>query len=254
MSRPPPSVSIIIPALNCAATLETCLSSIVNSTFRDYEIIVVDGQSSDRTQDIARHYAHQLLIPSTNRERGDARNHGIRAATGEILVFTDADNVMKPNTLSVIVDYLTRHPATVGKTRHRFRPRLARPIGERYLNSAPCAGRPPGRWPKTSHRGPGAAPARLVCPQRAFPELSGPTTRTAFWLPVHPRRLPGRPRHVDRHRLRPVEVGASRPRKSESGLKPCSPRTCAKMISESLPPLVPARLFRVPTQDGPPTP
>jgi hypothetical protein len=130
-----PSVSIIIPTLNCAATLEPCLSAIVNSTFRDYEIIVVDGQSTDRTLDIARQFAHQLLIPSSNRERGDARNHGIRAATGEILVFSDADNVMKPDTLSVIVDYLTRHPATVGKKRHRFRSRLARPIGERRLNT-----------------------------------------------------------------------------------------------------------------------
>jgi glycosyltransferase involved in cell wall biosynthesis len=110
MSRPPPILSIIIPTLNCAATLELCLSAIGKSTFQDYEIILVDGQSNDRTQDIARHYAHRLLIPSTNRERGDARNHGIRAATGEILVFTDADNVMKPDTLSIIVDYFSRHP------------------------------------------------------------------------------------------------------------------------------------------------
>jgi glycosyltransferase involved in cell wall biosynthesis len=93
-----PLVSVIIPSFNCEAVLEPCLSAIRNSTFKDYEIIVVDGQSVDRTQEIARRYANKLLVPPVNRERDDARNQGIQAAAGKILVFTDADNVMRSDT------------------------------------------------------------------------------------------------------------------------------------------------------------
>jgi glycosyltransferase involved in cell wall biosynthesis len=63
-----PLVSVIIPSFNCEAVLEPCLSAIRNSTFKDYEIIVVDGQSVDRTQEIARRYANKLLVPPVNRE------------------------------------------------------------------------------------------------------------------------------------------------------------------------------------------
>lgn len=105
-----PLVSIIIPTLNCEAVLDQCLAAIRNSTFKDYEIIVVDGQSADRTQEIARHYADKLLIPSVNRERGDARNQGINAAEGRILVFLDADNVVRHDSLERIVAYMRQHP------------------------------------------------------------------------------------------------------------------------------------------------
>ncbi len=90
-------ISIIVPAKNEEKYIEDCLKSFSNQTFRDYEIIVVDGMSTDMTNKIARKYAkivHQDGVGVSN-----ARNCGARKSRGRILIFADADVRVNPTFL-----------------------------------------------------------------------------------------------------------------------------------------------------------
>jgi len=97
-------VSIVIPALNEEDSIEDCLRSIRDQSFRDYEIIVVDGGSTDGTVEIADRYADRV-ISAPGSSIGEARWIGIQEAQGEIIVSTDADTLHPRFWL----DRLTRH-------------------------------------------------------------------------------------------------------------------------------------------------
>ncbi|HXV27891.1 MAG TPA: glycosyltransferase family 2 protein, partial [bacterium] len=106
------AVSVIFPAYNAGASLKRCLKAVKASAFKDYELIVVDDGSRDSTPEIAKRYADEVFTHARNLGRSHARSNGIRRATGEILVFIDADVVIKPDALSKIVDYFKGHAET----------------------------------------------------------------------------------------------------------------------------------------------
>lgn len=95
MSRP--KVSVIITTKNEEKYIEACLRSLQCQTFRDFEIIVTDSKSRDRTVKIARKYANKVIVKETNVSQG--RNLGAENARGGVLVFVDADTVLLPDTL-----------------------------------------------------------------------------------------------------------------------------------------------------------
>lgn len=87
-----PRVSVVIATYNGAATLKTCLDSLLLLNYPDYEILLVDDGSTDSTQAIAGQYPTlQNLRHPKNQGLSAARNTGIAAATGEIVAFTDSD-------------------------------------------------------------------------------------------------------------------------------------------------------------------
>lgn len=90
-----PPISVIVPAYNAADTIEECLNALLDQTIprRQYEVIVINDGSTDRTEAIARKYDVRL-VSQPNRGRAEAKNAGIRAARGELLLFTDADCVV----------------------------------------------------------------------------------------------------------------------------------------------------------------
>ena len=103
-----PTVSVVIPTLNSAQTLEKCLSSIKsNDTKYEYEIIVVDGGSTDETLKIAKTYTAKLLVENTYFP-GVNRNKGVRAAEGSIVCFTDSDALVPKNWIDGLVSGLLR--------------------------------------------------------------------------------------------------------------------------------------------------
>jgi len=97
--------SIVIPTFNEARYIGEALQSIKRQTYRDYEIIVKDGGSTDETLDRAREHADKVLS-TTDRSAGDARNQGASHAEGEILVFVDADTTLPLDTLQKFNDLL----------------------------------------------------------------------------------------------------------------------------------------------------
>lgn len=84
-------LSIIIPTLNEEKYLPKLLASIKSQSFLDYEIIVSDGRSLDRTQAIAREYGCQVVDSGDKRSPAHQRNKGAELAKGESLLFLDAD-------------------------------------------------------------------------------------------------------------------------------------------------------------------
>jgi len=92
-----PRISVIVPALNEEGYIENCLKSLRRQDYEDYEVIVVDGGSTDSTVEVASRYADIVLGPA--RPVGKARNIGARRARGEILLFVDADTVLPRGTL-----------------------------------------------------------------------------------------------------------------------------------------------------------
>ena len=84
------TASVIIPAYNSAATLRACLEALKNQSYPPHEIIVVNDGSTDETALIAAEF-DVILLSQPNAGQAAARNLGALAATGDILLFTDAD-------------------------------------------------------------------------------------------------------------------------------------------------------------------
>lgn len=96
------AVSVIIPSKNSARTIGSCLLSIKNQTFRDVEIIVVDGFSSDGTQALATQHGAQLI--EIDGERTKAKNHALRQSSSNYVMFVDADMVLEPGVIEECVN------------------------------------------------------------------------------------------------------------------------------------------------------
>jgi glycosyltransferase involved in cell wall biosynthesis len=100
-----PVVSVVVPARNEEASLGTCLESLVSQSGVDFEVIVVDDHSTDRTHEIASSFAGVRVIEAGPLPAGwTGKNNGVitgvRQARGEWLLFTDADTVHLPGSLA----------------------------------------------------------------------------------------------------------------------------------------------------------
>src|SRR3989344_7734810 len=96
-----PEISVVIPAFNEEKYLAVSLNSFSKQTFRDFELIVSDGGSTDKTQKIALyHHAKFITVKNSNVVR--ARDAGLRIAKGKILVGADADTYYQPDHLENI--------------------------------------------------------------------------------------------------------------------------------------------------------
>jgi len=109
-----PEVSVIVPARNEEALLATCLESLVSQTGVEFEIIVVNDHSTDRTGEIAASFAGVRVIeagplPPGWTGKNNAVACGARQALGEWLLFTDADTVHLPGSLSRALDEAKQH-------------------------------------------------------------------------------------------------------------------------------------------------
>jgi glycosyltransferase involved in cell wall biosynthesis len=111
-----PRVSIITPCYNCESFIEQTIQSIQFQDFTDWEHIVVNDGSDDRSQAIVTALANSskslTLINQVNAGVARSRNVGYFNASpnSEYLLFLDGDDFLAPNMLSVMVDYLDRHP------------------------------------------------------------------------------------------------------------------------------------------------
>jgi hypothetical protein len=112
-----PNISIIIPAHNEERHVEKCIESLLAQEYRDIEIIVVDNGSSDNTSKIVERYVEsyggkvRLLRMESNIGPGGGRNAGASNATGEILVFVDADMVFPPDYVTKLISPIQRGEA-----------------------------------------------------------------------------------------------------------------------------------------------
>lgn len=97
-----PFISVVIPALNEEKFLGRTLQSILNQDFKDFELIVVDNNSTDKTSEIAKNFGAKVIFES-QLGVGFARQKGFSKAKGKIIASTDADTILPSNWLSRIM-------------------------------------------------------------------------------------------------------------------------------------------------------
>lgn len=110
-----PAISVVIPAFNEEKYLSSCLESVKKQTFTDFEIIVVDNNSTDSTAEIARQYGARVV---SEKVQGmiPARERGFKEAHADIIARTDADSVVSTTWLSQIFRIFEDHPEVVAIT------------------------------------------------------------------------------------------------------------------------------------------
>ncbi|MFN0277195.1 MAG: glycosyltransferase family 2 protein [Pyrinomonadaceae bacterium] len=110
MSINSPYVTIIVPVYNGAAFLPLCLDAISKSSYKSFEVLVVDDCSIDDSAEISRRSGARVLSTSRNSGPGAARNLAAESALGEILFFVDADVVVQPETIGLVADRFEKQP------------------------------------------------------------------------------------------------------------------------------------------------
>jgi glycosyltransferase involved in cell wall biosynthesis len=101
-------ISVIIPTFNEEKYVLPTLESLARQTYRNFELIVKDGLSTDNTVSISREFADKVIL-TKDASIGDARNQGARHATGEVLVFLDADTSLDKNALEYVAQDFTSY-------------------------------------------------------------------------------------------------------------------------------------------------
>lgn len=107
-----PEVSVIIATYNRADLLPRAIQSVLDQTYQDFELIVVDDGSTDNTREVVESFEDGRIryIWQENQERAVARNTGIAASNGQYITFLDSDDCYLPGKLSLQVPVLDAHP------------------------------------------------------------------------------------------------------------------------------------------------
>jgi glycosyltransferase involved in cell wall biosynthesis len=116
-SRANPRVSVIIPTYNRAQLVRRAIQSVLNQTYQDFEIIVVDDGSTDNTTEVVNSIGDErvrCIRHQVNKGASASRNTGIRAARGELIGFLDSDDEWLPEKLQRQVDKFDVASANVG--------------------------------------------------------------------------------------------------------------------------------------------
>ena len=108
-------VTVIIPTYNRADKIEKSIKSVLDQTYDDFILIVVDDCSMDNTEEIVRNIGDERIVfhrLSENKGAGGARNEGVRLAETEYIAFHDSDDLWLPDKLEKQIKYMDDHPDT----------------------------------------------------------------------------------------------------------------------------------------------
>lgn len=112
-----PKISVLVPVYNVEKTLDRCMESILNQTFKDFEIIMVDDGSTDSSGAICDKYAEKYdfisVIHKNNEGLGPTRDAGVLAAKGEYVYHCDSDDWLKEDLLEKSYNAITENDADV---------------------------------------------------------------------------------------------------------------------------------------------
>lgn len=110
-----PAVSVIIPTFNRSEKVVRAARSVLNQSFKDFELVVVDDGSTDDTEQRLREFESSIkyLRQSANRGVSAARNRGIEGSVAPWIAFLDSDDYWFEEKLSAQMEFVEQHPATV---------------------------------------------------------------------------------------------------------------------------------------------
>lgn len=112
-TRPIPSVSVVMPAYNAEKYLREAIDSILAQTYEDFEFIIINDGSTDRTKEIIQSYTDTRIIYLENERNSGicvTLNKGLEAARGRYIARMDSDDISFPERFAVQVDYMDKHP------------------------------------------------------------------------------------------------------------------------------------------------
>lgn len=108
-----PEISVILCSYNRAKHLKNCIDSVIDQSFADWELVLVDDGSEDYTFEIANTYLQKhpniRYLKHQNKKQGYAKNAGIQASFGKYITFLDSDDAYKPNHLESRWEYMQTH-------------------------------------------------------------------------------------------------------------------------------------------------
>ncbi len=107
-----PVISVIIPAYNSSKTILSTIKSVLNQTFSDFELIIINDGSTDSTLEVIRNVLDSRIKIFSYPNNGVAvsRNQGIKNASGELIAFLDADDLWTPDKLELQLKALKNNP------------------------------------------------------------------------------------------------------------------------------------------------
>lgn len=112
-----PKLSVILPVYNVEYYLERCLDSIINQTFKNFELLIVNDGSPDNSHLICEAYAvkdHRITnFKKSNGGLSSARNFGLNRAKGDFIAFVDSDDYLDLNMFQLLIDALVKYGASI---------------------------------------------------------------------------------------------------------------------------------------------
>ena len=110
-------ISIIVPVYNVEDYIEKCIDSIVNQTYKNIEVILVDDGSTDLSGKICDHYAKNdsriKVIHKNNEGLSSSRNSGLNNATGDFIAFVDGDDYISPTMYEMLFELINKYHADI---------------------------------------------------------------------------------------------------------------------------------------------
>ncbi|MCI6652050.1 MAG: glycosyltransferase [Ruminococcus sp.] len=129
-------VSIIVPVYNVSEYLDRCIESIVNQTYRDIEVVLIDDGSTDNCPQMCDEWAEKdsriRVIHKSNAGVSVARNLGIQKATGEYITFVDSDDYVYPEYCSKLVQLMETEKADLTHCRCVWEEKNMKPVPDFY--------------------------------------------------------------------------------------------------------------------------
>lgn len=112
MNSKTPNISVVIPAFNAEKTIKETVESVLNQTFRDFEVIIVNDGSTDKTLNILSQFSDYRVRVFSQENSGPqkSRNLGIEKSVGEYITFLDADDLWKPDKLELQLQMFKQYP------------------------------------------------------------------------------------------------------------------------------------------------
>lgn len=140
-----PALSVIVPVYNVEEYLDCCCQSILRSTFRDFELILVNDGSTDHSYDIASRIAESdrrvVLLTQQNAGLSAARNTGMAHARGEYIIFVDSDDWIEPECLASLYENIRTQQSDIGCCQIQYvNSRNERSISKRATDKSSIAG------------------------------------------------------------------------------------------------------------------
>lgn len=119
--------SIIIPVYNIEKYIQIAIESILNQKYQDFELIIIDDGSTDKSGEICKQYKNDKrvkLIQKKNQGVSSARNLGLEKATGEYIIFVDGDDYLEPNTLQIIANNIENNDMIIFGYNEKFKKKI----------------------------------------------------------------------------------------------------------------------------------